>query len=489
MKAAWRPLLVAPVLALALAPPAWAQEDWGGGSDWLGETAPVAAPDASDLKADTSAWSLTGFARLDHALWVQRLADDPWAKGRQSLDLALEYGGKTLRLLLSGHGEWDAAYQVDRDAESPAHLDVYELRYLDGEQFVATSAGEFEATFGRQIVAWGEGDALSPLDVVNPRDGREPGLADLDDLRLAVLATRVGWFRDAHRIEVMAVHESYFGEQPSPLSDFSPFRAVLQRDDIPPAIATLLASKTYRFAHTPDRFDGKAQQWLGRWVYKGPGLDFGLYLASVLDRQGVASLPDAATLLTADTITLTLDHRRYTVAGLSGATSEGSWLFKWEVAAELNKAYSTGNVDAPFNPVMPPSLGVAEGSLLTGMLGVTYTGISDLNLALEVQKGVFLDEPVDVLFPADAPIVALRGQYLMLDQRLTIQAAATAIGATAEYGGLVRAEALYTLADGWKAGGGYIHYATGDADAFGPFSAYTEHDRLFAKLRYDFRIL
>lgn len=475
-------------LVLGLALPAQA-DDWGGGDDWLGETAPVAAPDAGDLKGSSSNWSLTGFARLDHALWLQRLAEDPWAKGRQSLDLSLEYGGKDLRLKLSGHGEWDAAYLIDREAESDAHLEVYELRYLDGEQYIAASAGEFETTFGRQIVAWGEGDALSPLDVVNPRDGREPGLADLDDLRLAVLATRVGWFRDAHRIEVMIVHESYFGEQPSPLSDFSPFRAVIERDDLPAPVANLLSSKTFRFKHTPDRFDGEAQGYLARWVYKGPGLDFGLHAASVLDRQGVSSLPDTATLLTAREIDIEVDHRRYTVTGLSFATTFASFLVKGELVGELGKAFNTGDTRAPFNPAMPPALGVEEGTLLTGMVGLTYTGIADLNVALEAQKGTFLDEPADVLFPADAPIFALRAQYLLWDQTLTLQGAATAIGATAEYGGLVRAEALYTIADGWKAGGGYIHYFTGDEDELGPFSGFTEHDRVFAKLRYDFRLL
>ena len=415
-------------LGLLAAGPAAAQ-DWGGGDDWLGggdEFAGVAEPDAADLKADTSRWSLTGFARTEQALWTRRLADRPWAKGRQSLDLSLDYGGEALRLRLAGHGEWDASWLVDRDAADEAQLEVYELRYLDGEQYVATSAGEFEATFGRQIVAWGEGDALSPLDVVNPRDGREPGLADLDDLRLAVLATRVGWFRGAHRIEVMAVHESYFGEQPSPLSDYSPFRAILQRDDIPAAIQTVLRDHTYRFVHDPERFDAKAQQWLGRWVYKGPGLDFGLHAASVLDRQGVVTLPDVATLLRpgAD-VDIELRHERYTVVGLSGATSEGSWLFKWEAVGELGKSFNTGDPDAPFNPASPPTLGVEEGSLLTGMLGVTYTGVADLNVALEVQKGVFLDEPADLLFPADAPIFAARAQYQLLDQRLTLTGGAT----------------------------------------------------------------
>lgn len=482
------------LITALVATPALAQ-DWGGDDDFLtGDNVDDAfgdlgTADKSDF-ADAGPWGLTGFLRYDPAVWTRRLDDRPLAKSRLSLDASLTYTHKAFRVVVEGHGEYDAAYLIDRDGYDPAQIDVYELRFLNGQQFIARSAGEFEITFGRQIVAWGEGDALSPLDVVNPRDNREPGLADLDDLRLAVLATRVGWFRGPHRIEVMAVHESYFGEFAPPMAEYSPFRAIIARDDIPVALRNLLLEKEFRYRQVPDRFDGKAQGWLGRWVYKGEGLDFGLHLASVLDRQGVIRLDgDAlASALTADTITLDQEHLRYTVAGLSGATTTGAWLIKWELAAELDKAFNTGDPNAEFNPLDPPEIGVDRGALATAMIGITWTGISDLTVAFEAQKGVFLDEPDGLLFPADEPIFALRGQYLLLDQRLTLSAAATAIGFTAKYGGLARAEGLYEFADGWKAGAGYIYYYTGADDVFGPFSAFEEHDRFFAKLRWDFTV-
>lgn len=480
--------------SLLLASPALAQ-DWGDDDGFLtGDDADaafddLATADKSDF-AEAGPWGLTGFLRYDPAAWTRRLDDRPLAKSRLSLDASLTYTHDEFRVVVEGHGEYDAAYLIDRDGYADAQIDVYELRFLNGEQYIARSAGEFEITFGRQIVAWGEGDAFSPLDVVNPRDNREPGLADLDDLRLAVLATRVGWFRGPHRIEVMAVHESYFGEFAPPLAEYSPFRAIIARDDIPAVLRDQFLQKDFRYRQVPDRFDGKAQGWLGRWVYKGEGLDFGLHLASVLDRQGVIRLDPTAlqAAFTQDRITLDQEHLRYTLAGLSGATTTGSWLFKWEVVGEFDKAFNTGDANAEFNLAMPPTIGVERGSIATGMLGITWTGVTDLTLAFEGQQSIFIDEPEDVLLPADQPLLALRAQYLMLDQRLTLSGAATAIGLTAKYGGLVRAEAIYEFADGWKAGAGYIYYYPGSDDVFGPFTAFDEHDRLFAKLRWDFTV-
>jgi hypothetical protein len=317
--------------------------------------------------------------------------------------------------------------------------------------------------------------------VVNPRDQREPGLADLDDLRLAVLASRVGWFVGDHRVEIMGIHEGYYGEFAPPLADYSPFKAVVAGDE---SVATLLADKRLRFKHTPEGLSAGAQMVLGRWVYKGPGLDLGLYAASVVDRAGLVVLPEFnLALLQAKNVDLVLDHRRYTLVGTSGATAVDAWLFKWEAVAEIGKAYNTGDPAA-----QPPDLSVGTGSTVGGMVAASYTGIRDTTIAFEFQKAWLVDDPGEVLFPVATPVAALRVQHKMLQERLTLAAAATAIGWQAERGHLVRLEASYALADGLSAGLGLVHYGPGDADVFGPFSGFANHDRFFSKLRYDFAL-
>lgn len=451
----------------------WGEDDPGFGG--LGDLPPVpVAPPPPPRNA-----SLTGFVRYDLGLWAERNDRRPFAKDRISLDLAFRYRSDAWRVVAEIHGEYDAAYLAERDRFDEPTLEVYEARILSGEQYVATGLGPVEITLGRQIVAWGEGDVLSPLDVVNPRDLREPGLADLDDLRLGVLATRVGWFDGPHRVEAMAVHEAYFGERPPPLGEFSPLRAYALGD---PLVANLLGERTVEWRHDRDRFDPAATQAFARWVYKGPGLDVGLYGAWALDQQGVVRLPPIAALLE-DRVALELHHDRYGLVGHSGATTLGDWIVKWEAAATLDRAYNTGDPDAGLTP---DALGDGEATLFTGMVGLTYAGIADTTLALEAQAGVFADRPDDLLFPADAPAFSVRAVRQAMRQKLRLLATATVFGATAEHGWLLRAEATYALSDAGSLTAGYVHFGPGEEGEFGPFYGFDEHDRAFLRLRWDF---
>ncbi|MCB9529206.1 MAG: hypothetical protein H6703_02105 [Myxococcales bacterium] len=465
-----------------------ADDGWGDGADAVGfGDVPVTA---IEPPPPPRAASFTGFVRHDLGLWVERLdgADQPFAKNRLSLDLALRWRHEAWRIVAELHGEYDAAYLADRDRFDAPTLDTYEARVLSGEQYVAVALDAFELTIGRQIVAWGEGEMLSPLDVTSPRDLREPGLADLDDLRLGVLASRVGWFTGGHRVELMAVHEAYFGERPPPLGEFSPLRAFVTGNAL---AGRFLSGKTIAYREAQDRFDPAETQGFLRWVYKGPGLDAGLYAASALDQQGVVRLPPVQALLD-DPIRLALDHERYWLFGHSGATTIDAWIIRWELAQSIGRAFNTGDPDAEVDLAAvlggEPLIGVAEASLLTGMVGVAWSGIADTTIAVEAQAGLFFDRPDDLLFPADAPTFALRFTRLALRQKLQLSAVATVFGLTAEHGWLLRAEAEHAFADGFSAGVGYVHYGTGRDGEFGPFYGLDEHDRVFARLRWDFTL-
>ncbi|MCB9788990.1 MAG: hypothetical protein H6744_20115 [Deltaproteobacteria bacterium] len=444
-----------------------------------------------EVPAEPSPWAFTGFLRSDEALWVERFKGNPLAKARQSLDLALSYKAGIVRLLLTGHGEYDLAYLAQRDSYDKPTLRAYEWQVTTREAFLALSLGRVELTVGRQIVAWGEGDALSPLDVVNPRDLREPGLADLDDLRLATLATRIGWFRGAHRVEAMVIHESDFGYRPAPLSDYSPFRSAIDGD---PTARDLLGDREVVWDDRQPRFAFDQQEGLLRWVMKGAGVDLGLYLATVLDDQGVVVLAPAD-IFDAGTskLRIGLDHRRYTVIGHSGATSFGDFLLKWELGAELRRPFTTGRIEdlSPEGIVaaigQPNLFGRADAELLQTMAGLTWSGVTDLTLTLEISKPWLLSDVDDLLFDANAPFIALRASWRTLRERVRLDGAFSMIGWTADLGWLVRVQATWAIRDALQLQGGFISYHPGDE--FGPLTGLDRHDRVFLGLRWDFQIL
>ena len=434
--------------------------------------------------APPSPWSVRGFVRSGWGVWTERLDDAALARGRQSLDLVMTRKEGGLRVVLAGHGEVDLAYLEEGDDVDAATQEVYGWQLLGRDMFAAWSAGSVDLTFGRQIVTWGEGDMFSPLDVVNPRDMREPGLADLDDIRMPVLASRVGLFVGDHRFEAMVIHEADFGLQSPPFGPYSPLPELLADD---PAAASALAGKVLRFRHKQERFDLGRHQPLARWVYKGPGIDLGLYGAWVMDQQGVIGLDltDAAALTEFaldPEPELELDHRYHGVVGTSGAWAWRSVLLKWELGAKIGRSLNTMDESAAL-----PAFGITRATSVETMLGVTWTPEPEWVCAVEVAKPWLLDEPDDLLMDVDVPVLALRAMWRTWNDRLVLQGAATILGARAEQGWLARVEASWEARESLFVGLGLVTYHPGDD--FGFLSGLTRHDQGLLRLRWDFTIL
>ncbi len=492
------------------APPATAESDDEAGfgdddgfADMPADVTPVKV-------APPSPWSLTGFLRSDQGVWLNRLGaapagdglslpggdDNPFAKARQSADLTLAYKHGRWRAQVALHGEVDAAYLYRADDYDDATKDSYRQLWQVRETFVAAAFGPLEVTVGRQIVAWGEGDGMSVVDVVNPRDNREPGLADLDDIRVPVLATRVGWFtttaRGDHRVEAMVVHETCntlwretcFGLRTPPMGPFSPLPALFAAPGSPAPVGALLSSKTLRFEHGQTALALAHQQLLLRWVYKGAGVDLGAYAASVLDQQGVITGLDLAALTNPDasTVALPLAHLRYEVLGTSGAMTAGSALIKWELAYKRRRPFNTGDTTA-----LPPQISYRRSDTVEAMGSLTWRGLSDTVLGLEASKVWLLDKPNDLLFPADAPSLSLRAQHTTWSERLHITAVGVAFGLQAQYGWLARGDVTWDIRDALSLSLSAVTYQPGDE--FGPFSGLDRHDRLGVRLRWAFSAL
>ncbi len=491
----FRALVAAGLVCFALTASAQNNDsDWGDGEDEIGFA------DTPDIELDSprtlSAAQVKGFFRSRVGVWLNRLDSDPISTLRQSLDLDATYKGAWWRVVVGGHLEYDAAYQLDEALYDEATIESYRTRYFPREQYLALKLDSVDVKFGRQTVAWGEGDVFSPLDIVNPRDLREPGLADLDDIRLSILATQVGILSPLGRFELIWTHEGYFGEQPSPLAEYSPLANVLRSN---PLAATFLDDRTIRYHHKQSRYDLDSGNILARWLLKSEGIDLGLYYGWLRDRQGVVTLPagfeqlDAllSTGLSADalagfprSIRLDLDHKRYSLTGATVSFVTGSFVAKSEWLVDIDKAYNTGRVSSSI-----PAIDVDRMTLLTGMAGLTYSGISETVIGVEVQRSFPIRGGNDALFPVSALQAAARFSQTYLRERLRLDVAATAIGSTAQYGWLARGGLVYELVDALKLTALYVHYGAGHSSTIGPFNGFESHDQVWLQLRWDFQIL
>ena len=256
-------------------------------------------------------------------------------------------------------------YLLNDDEIDRATYDVYAWNARPREIFVALDWSAFELRLGEQIVNLGQGEVLSALDVVNPRDLREPLSNEAEDMRLPVLMSRASVTFDRVRIEAIVVHEPYFGMLAPPLGEFNPMRKLILED---PTSGPALEDRTLRNAHVPPHklIASHATQFHARLTWSGPSVDLALVASDLLDSVGVPILPPAAAF-DSDTIDFPIAHPRYALFGYSGAYTLGPCLLRWELVYEHRRPVTLQRTDTDFTLWTRGRL-----SALRGMFGVTY---------------------------------------------------------------------------------------------------------------------
>jgi hypothetical protein len=445
--------------------------------------APVAASSAQ-LGSETS-WSAALSVRSQWGLWLERLSDNPFARGRQSVDGAAESARGGLSVGFGVHAEYDLAYRHRRARFDRATLEEYESQLYLRDTFVSLEKGPLRLYVGRRAFAWGEGDLLSVLDVVVPRDMREPGLADIQDLRLPVLMTTIALQAGYHRLELIAVHEAHFGLRSPPRGPFSPI-----------APSPVIAEQGFQDVFLDDReagFHARTQQFFARWSFRGPGFDFALYAASGLDQLGIidggrakfaaeidptvvppgSAPPPAAP----DSFTILLHHPRYKLLGASSSLPFGSWLLKAEAVATFGNRVNVLDQS-------PLGFGSERTAVVGGMLGLGFSGISHAFMTAELSKVWLPAVDGELLFPLAAPAFAVRYTQSFLRDDLSVELVGSSVGVDPAYGLVARAGVSYRLFDSSSAGLGAITYQPTSRRSF--ISRFDTNDQLYLRLRQDF---
>lgn len=461
----------------------WGDDDWGDGDD-VGFADPTPAAEVEEI----SPWSIGGFLRTQEALWVERLDSEPLGLARQTGELTLRYSEGALRAVATVHGEVDP-YYLSTDSYEPATRDNYGWLVQPRELWVGGAVGPLDISAGRQVVTWGEGLIISPVDRVNARDLRDPGVTEISDLRLPVTMLRLQAFLGDHRIELMGVPESDFGLRSDPEGPYGYIPGVAARAEVPEFIDVdeILDRVDTSYEHLQERWDLSQTQAFARWSWRGPGVDLALYGARVMDKQGVFATPNPNPELLDPELTelaIPLDHQPYWFAGLSGSAVINSLVIRWEGAGEFGRLYNIGDLVATTSTGANIYALSTEKTVYTGMVGLGYTGLKRTRIDAEFSKGHVVDGTANLLFPVGAAQYALRVSHTLLRERLELAVLGGGVGWTLENGWLVTGTGTYELADGLHAGLGYVTYQPGEE--LGPLVGFDTHDRLFATVRWDF---
>jgi len=464
------------------------------------DDAPI--PDASETSSDESSADEAGFGdldtsvvetdeaeprtvvsltlRADSAIWTERLGTQGLAKLRFTADPRSTTRFGDFRIDVGARLEGDAAYLVRRSTYDRATIDTYAWVVRSGETFVAWERPNMELATGARTIAWGHGEALAVVDLLGPRDLREPGLTDIDDARVPVFSTRASFFRSGLRGEIIAVHQAYFRLVPPPLGTFSPIRAALLRDPelVALGVSSMLATKDIAWDQRPRPISRGSQSVAARVVVDRGAFSFGGYAAWLMDPQGVARLPDAATFAE-DRFSIALEHRRFGMLALSASAVQGPIVVYAEAALDIAR---------PVNVLSDvPELLIERRTLVRWLGGGRYTNDRGGVLSLEYAQGT-LHEPgrrsqPDPLVPTSMATVVSRYEHAFGRERFRFGGSVAATGRALRGGVFGRVELSYQPRDAVRLTAGYAVYLPTDEPS--AIRGFERHDRAMIGLRWD----
>ena len=406
--------------------------------------------------------------------------DPEWAKLKSSVNLTFDYTFSEIwKSKLNINGFYDYAYRYrSRDEFSDETLETYESEveirdfYVDG-----SFPNQIYFRFGRQVVAWGVSNYDQINDMVNPRYQRELGMVDLEDARLPVVASKFTKVFGSFDVSFVAIHEIRGNKMGVKGSEFDPFVSLrggaiaIEEEQIPDS----------EVANT---------EFALRFSKLFNGGDVALVYANCYDDEPYLDFTKAVKSGSQMQLTVTPKHKRIWSLGFDGSLASGSWLYKAELAKKYNLAKGRGDLRKQMAGLPEGEYGEDSKAVKTWMekkevrvmVGVEYSGISDLTITLEGVKSK-IEEHEENLSSRENAIA----YYLMFDYSSMNDALKTklmGIHLSDDDGFVLRGNVEYDFIDALTGTLGAILYEAEEKDA--RLYPYRKNDKIFASIKYSF---
>ncbi len=301
---------------------------------------------------------------------------------------------------------------------------------------------------GRQITVWGKSDNIRITDVINPLDNREPGMVDIEDLRLPLNTAKLSFFVGKWGLNLMAIHEARLPKEADVGSEFFPTSMFPAGFTVPSRVDPDSGGANTQYALS---LDGIFSGW-----------DLSFYAAKVFNQQWY--LQNLSSLR---------EFSMMKMGGFALNIASGSWLFKTEGAYLDDLRYS---------------LISDTKSRLDLLFGVEYSGISDVTTSLEIANRHIFDYET-AMFNApnyvreDEMQTAFRTSYSFDHDNATLTYLVSMFGQKFQDGGFQRLWIEYDLSDTVQLSSGFMDYIGGEKPYF---DAISYNDRFFFDFKYSF---
>lgn len=374
---------------------------------------------------------------------------------RLRTELSLELNAKfssSWRARISGKGAYDFAYTIkDRDEFTDDVLDNYEKELELGETYIQGSLTKnLDVKIGRQIVVWGKSDNIRVTDVLNPLDIREPGLTDIEDLRLPVAMSRLDYYIGDWSLTGLAIHEIRFNKSPEYGSDFYPGSQPPPHEDKPDH-----CGKNTEYAAA---INGILSGW-----------DISFYWADYYNDMPHMELVSAGLPPQVE-----WKRARLKMLGAAFNAAVGNWLLKTE--ATYIDGFEFFNAQDK------------EYSRTDVLAGIEYSGFKDTTVSIEaVNRHINDFDDVLELTPDNAQEDEFQWVFRLtrafLNDTLTLTLLASTYGTSGQDGAFQRFSAEYDITDSIEIAGGVALYQSGDLARYKNIG---DNDRLFCAMKYSF---
>ena len=361
---------------------------------------------------------------------------------RAKLDQDMEYRPNSrFDLFLSGSISQDLIFEAkERSDYSDSLLEDREFEAeVESSYILLTPFSNIDIKAGRQIIVWGKSDNIRITDILNPMDKREPGLTDIEDLRLSQAMTKIDLYRENLNFSFIFVHENREDKLPCYNSPFYIFPYEIQKPDI----------------HDGDDNTGFAFAFNGVFT----GWDLSLYGAKVYDHDPY--LENGS-----------LNRDFIKMLGYSVNFAVNNWVLKSEGAVFTDKKYTNEKDEK------------TRGDIL---LGAEYSGFDDTTISFEIANRHIFDYEDSIKkysdIHEDELEQVLRINRTFVNERLDLTYLAYLYRQWGDGGAVQRIESSWEQTDRLTLRCGFGFYNGGSMDRLNKIRS---NDRVFAEIKYVF---
>ena len=369
-------------------------------------------------------------------------------------EIDIEFGYKIFSsydFFVSGSAFYNLAYELNnRNHYTNKFLDDNEKDLELDKLFIRGSlTNAFDIKLGRQVVVWGKSDNIRVTDILNPLDLREPGMTDIEDLRLPVFMTRLDYYFFNLSLSGFLIHEHRSHKMPVFGSSYFYLPNSLPEDTDP-----------------SDRIENTEFALSLSATY--PGFDISFYMADIYDNSAYLNAKNQRV------------HGKISMAGVAANKAFGNFLYKAEAA--LFKGIRLSALQKNFIFVE----NLHDYSRFDSLVGVEYSGLKDTRLSFEAADKWLIDYDDDAQKGGNREHMvqyALRVSRTFLNEVMEFSILASLYGKTADDGGFLRTQGGYDMSDDISFTLGVIFYKSGSNAMLWQIG---ENDSIFSSIVYSF---